>query len=51
METICYCFNYTDVDIIEDVVKHHGRSIIEQKITDSKKTGICQCETKNPKKQ
>ena len=49
METICYCFNYTDADIIKDVVEHHGLSTIEQKITDSKKTGVCRCETVNPK--
>lgn len=51
METICYCFNYTDADIINDVIKHHGCSTIEQNITDAKKTGNCQCETKNPKKR
>ncbi len=51
METICYCWNHTDADIIEDVLKHRGVSTIEQKITDSKKTGACRCETLNPKKR
>ena len=51
MQTICYCFGYTDTDIIDDVKKHDGRSTIIEKIADAKKNGKCQCEIKNPEKQ
>ncbi len=51
METICFCFNYTDADIIADVLAHHGQSTIEQQIAEAKKNGRCQCELKNPKRQ
>ena len=51
METICYCFNYTDADIVADVVARHGQSTIEQRIAEAKKNGRCQCEVKNPKRQ
>ncbi|MGB9713129.1 MAG: (2Fe-2S)-binding protein [Dissulfurimicrobium sp.] len=47
-ETICYCFNYTDEDIIDDV-KTHGRSLILERIMAAKKAGRCECATKNPR--
>ena len=50
MQTICYCFRHTDVDIIDDVTKHHGRSTIMERIIEAKTNGACQCEIKNPKK-
>jgi hypothetical protein len=50
MKTICYCFNYTDADIIGDVLKNGGRSLIEERIANAKKAGTCQCGIKNPKK-
>ncbi len=46
---ICYCFNYTDDDIKEDVLKNNGKSTIMERIVNEKKAGNCQCETKNPK--
>jgi putative endonuclease len=51
VKTICYCFNYTDQDIIEDVRAHGGRSLIEEHITAEKRRGACDCEHKNPQKQ
>ena len=48
METVCYCFGYTDADITEDVVKHRGHSTILERIVESKKDGLCKCEAKNP---
>ena len=50
-KTICYCFNYTDADIIEDVRANKGRSLILERIARAKKTGACQCETKHPEKR
>jgi len=47
-DLICYCLNYTIADIELDV-KKNGRSTIEETIASEKKSGSCQCETKNPK--
>lgn len=47
-DLICYCFNYTISDIELDVQKN-GRSTIEERIASEKKSGSCQCESKNPK--
>ena len=51
MKTICYCFNYADADIIDDVLKNKGQSLIEKRIAEAKKSGTCQCDLKNPKKR
>ena len=45
---ICYCFEYTEDDIKEDL-KRNGRSIIMEKIVAEKKTDGCDCANKNPK--
>jgi len=47
-ERICYCFNYTVVDIEEDV-RAHGESRLMAGILASKKAGGCRCATENPK--
>ncbi|GAG25519.1 unnamed protein product [marine sediment metagenome] len=44
---VCYCFEYTDEDIKQDLAAN-GRSLIMEKITAEKKVGACQCATKNP---
>ncbi len=44
---ICYCFNYTESDIKNDVLAH-GTSTIAERIRAEKKSGGCQCRTKNP---
>jgi hypothetical protein len=48
-EFICYCFEYTESDIVNEVVKNHGRSLILEKIIEARKNGTCQCDTKNPR--
>ncbi|OGO38604.1 MAG: hypothetical protein A2147_06495 [Chloroflexi bacterium RBG_16_57_8] len=48
-ETVCYCFGYTDADIVDDVLGHGGRSTMLERITEAKKNGVCNCEAKNPK--
>ena len=45
---ICYCFNYTKGDILDDLHKN-GMSTIMERIKTEKKKGACQCKTKNPK--
>jgi hypothetical protein len=47
-ELICYCFNYTVSDIVNDV-RRNGKSTIMERILSEKKAGGCQCAEKNPK--
>jgi hypothetical protein len=51
MKTICYCHGYSDSDIIDDILKHHGRSTIAEKIAEAKKAGTCRCDLKHPEKR
>lgn len=46
---ICYCFEYTEADIKEDILKNNGKSTLMERIKAEKKAGNCQCKTKNPK--
>ena len=48
---ICYCFGYTEEDIIRDFIENHGYSSILEKIMVEKKAGNCRCAEKNPKKR
>ncbi len=45
---ICYCFGYTVSDIERDF-SANGKSTIMDRIMSEKKSGGCQCATKNPK--
>ncbi|MCX8028269.1 MAG: hypothetical protein N3A62_10525 [Thermodesulfovibrionales bacterium] len=45
---ICYCFNHTEQDIIEDVVSNQGISVILQNITEQKRKGGCNCQWHHP---
>lgn len=46
--TICYCYQYSEDDIKDDVKKNKGRSVILERIMTEKKKGACQCVTKHP---
>ncbi|MBI9085059.1 MAG: (2Fe-2S)-binding protein [Desulfobacterales bacterium] len=46
--TICFCFGYSEKDIVEDV-KANGESRIMEKIMAAKRFGQCECATQNPK--
>jgi len=48
---ICYCFNYSEQDIIDDFKTHNGQSTILAKITVAKKGNSCQCDVKHPEKR
>ena len=48
MNQVCFCFNYSEEDILDDL-KKNGRSLIMERISSEKKQGNCQCKTKNPK--
>lgn len=45
---ICYCFEYTEDDIIRDLNRNDGVSTILDKITKAKKQGNCNCKDKHP---
>ncbi len=47
-DLICYCFEYSVDDIIQDYLEN-SKSTIMEKIQMEKKFGNCQCATKNPK--
>jgi hypothetical protein len=47
-DLLCYCFNYTALDIETDM-RMNGKSTILERIMFEKKTGGCQCAVKNPK--
>ncbi len=48
-EMICYCFSYTEQDIVEDVLANNGRSTIMERIANEKKAGKCRCRETNPR--
>jgi hypothetical protein len=45
---VCYCFGYSEEDIVRDVMENNGRSTILEKILDEKKKGACRCGTTHP---
>ncbi len=45
---ICYCFGYTEADIIEDVIQNRGGSSIMARILSEKKKGTCNCKINHP---
>lgn len=45
---ICYCFEYSEEDIIRDVRENNGTSLIIERILNEKKNGACRCITTNP---
>ena len=47
-ETVCFCFNHTQQDIIDDILKN-GYSTIREAILNTKKEGGCNCISTNPK--
>ncbi|RJQ46358.1 MAG: BFD-like (2Fe-2S) protein [Nitrospiraceae bacterium] len=45
---ICYCFGYSEADIIKDVHDNQRRSLIMERIQSEKKKGSCNCAETNP---
>jgi len=45
---ICYCFGYSEEDIIRDVIENSGASSILERILREKKSGTCRCSTTHP---
>ena len=45
---ICYCFGYSEEDIIRDVQESNGMSSILERILNEKKKGACRCDITHP---
>jgi len=45
---ICYCFGYTEEDIIRDVMENNGTSLIVERILSDKQKGACNCKNNHP---
>ncbi len=45
---ICYCFGYSEKDIVMDVLENKGTSLILQRILNEKKQGTCNCKRSHP---
>ena len=50
-DPICYCFEYSEDDIIVDFKVNDGKSSILAKITEARRTNTCQCDDKHPEKR
>ena len=48
---ICYCYGYTETDIIDDFYKNKGKSSIVAQIIKARKNKTCQCDDKHPEKR
>ncbi len=51
MKLICYCLEYTEADIVNDVAANNGKSSILDKIAEARKNNLCQCDEKHPEKR
>ncbi len=45
---VCFCFGYTEEDIIRDVVDNSGTSHILERILSEKNNGACNCKSRHP---
>jgi len=45
---ICYCFGYSEEDIVRDVLENEGTSSILERILNKKKKGSCHCKFNHP---
>jgi hypothetical protein len=47
-DLICYCFQYSEEDIVRDVFENNGKSSIMERILTAKKSGTCNCKYNHP---
>lgn len=45
---VCFCFGYTEEDLVKDVIANNGISHILECILNEKKNGACNCKTRHP---
>ena len=48
IKLICYCFGYSEEDIVRDVQENMGTSSIMERIQNEKKKGTCNCTRNHP---
>ena len=48
---VCYCYEYTEEDIENDILRNNGRSLILERIAKARKNNTCQCDLKHPEKR
>jgi len=51
VKLICYCFEYTEEDITNDLLKNNGESSILKQIAEARRTKTCDCDNKHPEKR
>jgi hypothetical protein len=51
MQPICYCHGYAEADIIADMKRNKGESMIVRQIIEARNENTCQCDTKHPGKR
>lgn len=47
-DLICYCFGYSESDIVDDILKNNGSSSVLERILSEKKKGACNCRSNHP---
>lgn len=45
---VCYCFGYSEEDVVKDVMGNGGISSILERILSEKKKGACNCKFNHP---
>ncbi|MFC1913295.1 hypothetical protein ACFLX7_03795 [Chloroflexota bacterium] len=50
-QLICYCFEYSEDDIIADFKTNNGKSVILERIAKARRNNTCQCDDKHPEKR
>ena len=45
---ICHCFQYSEEDIVQDVLENNGVSSILERILREKRNGGCNCKLNHP---
>jgi len=51
MKLIRYCFEYTEADIITDLLENNGHSSILNQIAQARKNKTCQCDLEHPEQR
>ncbi len=51
MKVICYCHGYTEADIVADLNKNMGESLIMRQIIEARKNKTCHCDEKHPERR
>jgi hypothetical protein len=51
MKLICYCYGFTEADIIDDMKQNKGDSSIMRQIIEARKNNTCRCDIKHPEKR